>query len=128
MACSDVAWFLLNFNALLWWINFHEKNRTKSRLNLSLSLCTAKFWCLLSKLCPKWSITPICTWTLKNQVGTGFLACEKSISKLIFASYTVSKNPVRKRLNIQFVKLDFSKLIFQKSSTDQQGVGAIWYT
>ena len=25
-------------------------------------------------------------------------------------------------LKIQFIKLDFSKLIFQKSSTDQQGV------
>ena len=29
------------------------------------------------------------------------------------------KNPVRNRLKIQFVELDFSKLIFQKSSTDQ---------
>ena len=46
---------------------------------------------------------------------------QKSISKLIFAGYTGSKNPVRNRLKIQFVKLDFSKLIFQKSSTDQQG-------
>ena len=34
--------------------------------------------------------------------------------------YTGSKNPVRNRLKIQFVKLDFSKLIFQKSTTDQQ--------
>ena len=40
---------------------------------------------------------------------------KKSISKLIF-------NPVRNRLKIQFVELDFSKLIFQKSSTDQQRV------
>ena len=47
---------------------------------------------------------------------------QKPISKLIFAGYTGSKNPVRNRLKIQFVKLDFSKLIFQKSSTDQQGV------
>ena len=44
---------------------------------------------------------------------------QKSISKLIFAGYTGSKNPVRNRLKIQFVELDFSKLIFQKSSTDQ---------
>ena len=34
----------------------------------------------------------------------------------------ISKNQVRNRLKIQFVKLDFSNLIFQKSSTDQQGV------
>ena len=46
---------------------------------------------------------------------------KKSISKLIFAGYTGSKISVWNRLNIQFVKLDFSKLIFQKSSTDQQG-------
>ena len=50
---------------------------------------------------------------------------QKSISKLIFAGYTGSKNPVRNRLKIQFVKLDFSKLIFQKSSTDQQGEGIL---
>ena len=49
---------------------------------------------------------------------------QESISKLIFAGYTGSKNPVRNRLKIQFVKLDFSKLIFQKSSTDQQGMNA----
>ena len=47
---------------------------------------------------------------------------EKSIPKLIFAGYTGSKNQVQKRLKIHFVELDFSKLIFQKSSTDQQGV------
>ena len=52
----------------------------------------------------------ICTWFLKNQVG--------KIKKLIFVGYT---NPVRNRLKIQFVELDFSKLIFQKSSTDQKG-------
>ena len=37
---------------------------------------------------------------------------QKSISKLIFAGYTGSKNPVRNRLKIQFVQLDFSRLIF----------------
>ena len=47
---------------------------------------------------------------------------QKSILKLFFADYTGSKNPVWNRLKIQFVELDFSKLIFQKSSTDQQGV------
>ena len=35
---------------------------------------------------------------------------QKSTSKLIFAVYTGSKNPVRKRLKIQFVEIDFSKV------------------
>ena len=43
---------------------------------------------------------------------------QKSILKSIFAGYTGSKNPVRNKLKIQFVELDFSNLIFQKSSTD----------
>ena len=42
---------------------------------------------------------------------------QKSISKLIFAGYIGCKNPVRNRLKIQFVKLDFFNLFFQKSST-----------
>ena len=41
---------------------------------------------------------------------------------MIFAGYTGSENSVQNRLKIQFVELDFSKLIFQKSSRDQQGV------
>ena len=36
---------------------------------------------------------------------------------MIFTGYTGSKNPVLKKLKIQFVELDFSKLIFQKSSS-----------
>ena len=51
--------------------------------------------------------------------------CIFSLQKLIFAGYTGSKNPVRNRLKIQFVKLDFSKLIFKKPSTDQQGVNGL---
>ena len=68
----------------------------------------------------------ICTWFLKNQVWkikfekssstNWILHLQKSILKLIFADYTGSKNPVRNRLKIQFVELDFSNLIFQKSS------------
>ena len=46
---------------------------------------------------------------------------QKSISKLIFAGYTGSKNRVPNRLKIQFVELVFFKLIFQESSADQQG-------
>ena len=43
---------------------------------------------------------------------------QKSISKLIFPGYAGGKSPVQNRLKIQFVKLDFSNLIFKKSSTD----------
>jgi len=61
----------------------------------------------------------------KNQVRqTGFLinlcSLQKSSSKLIFVGYTSSTNPVRNRLKILFVELDFSNLICQKSSTDGQ--------
>ena len=71
----------------------------------------------------------ICTWflkslCLKNHVQMSslwkkfFLISSKS---WIFAGYTGSKNPVRNRLKIQFIELDFTNLIFQKSSTDGQG-------
>ena len=52
---------------------------------------------------------------------TGFLAWKKLISKLIFAGCTGSKDQVRNKLKIQFIELDFSNLIFQKSGRDQQG-------
>ena len=42
--------------------------------------------------------------------------------KIDFSGYTGSKNQVWSRLKIQYVELDFSKLIFQKSSIDRQGV------
>jgi hypothetical protein len=59
---------------------------------------------------------------LENSSSSNWIfSLQKSISKLIFPGYTGSKNPVRNRLKIKFVELDFSKLIFQKSSTDQQG-------
>ena len=38
---------------------------------------------------------------------------QKSISKLIFAGYTGSKNPVRNRLKKQFIELDFSKIKYR---------------
>jgi hypothetical protein len=41
---------------------------------------------------------------------------QKSILKLIFAGYTVSKNPAFNRINIQFVELDFSKNQVQMNS------------
>ena len=42
-----------------------------------------------------------------------------SISNLNFEGYTGSKNQVRNRQKIKFIQLDFSNLIFQKSSADQ---------
>ena len=54
----------------------------------------------------------------KSSLTNWIFNLQKLISKLIFAGYTGSKTPVRNRLKIQFVELDFSNLIFQKSSTD----------
>ena len=73
-----------------------------------------------------WSVLDF--WKIKFEKSSStnwIFSLQKSILKLIFAGYTGSKNQVRNRLKIQFVELDFSKLIFQKSSTDQQGVRAI---
>ena len=61
-------------------------------------------------------------WKIKSEKSSStdwIFNLQESISKLIFASYTGSKNPVGNRLKIQFVELDFSNMIFQKSSTDQ---------
>jgi hypothetical protein len=44
-------------------------------------------------------------------------SCKNQVRQTGFLQAT--KNQVRNRLKIQFVELDFSKLIFQKSSTDQ---------
>ena len=67
---------------------------------------------------------------LKNQVlkinfDNWIFSLKNSILKLIFEGCTGSKNPVWNRLKIQFVELDFPIWIFQKSSTDQQGV-MVW--
>jgi hypothetical protein len=37
---------------------------------------------------------------------------------LIFEGYTGSQNPVQNKLKLQLVELDFSNLIFQKSSAN----------
>ena len=58
----------------------------------------------------------------KSSSTNWIFSLQKSILNLIFAGYPGSKTPVWNILKIQFVELDFSKLIFQKSSTDQQGV------
>ena len=47
----------------------------------------------------------------KSSLTNWVFNMQKSISKLIFAGYTGSKNPVRNRLKIKFFELDFSKLI-----------------
>ena len=68
----------------------------------------------------------ICTWFLKNQVGT--IKFEEldfqhaKISKLIFAGNTGSKNPVRNRLKLQFIELDFSKLFFKNQVQINRGI------
>ena len=60
----------------------------------------------------------------KNQVRrTGFLACKNQFRNLFLqATQAVKIQFEIPRLKIQFVKLDFSELNFQKSSPDQQGV------
>ena len=71
----------------------------------------------------------ICTWILKIKLeissSMNWIFSLQSISKLIFAGYTSSKNQVPNRVKIQHVELDFSKLIFQKWSTYQQGASQI---
>ena len=50
-----------------------------------------------------------------------FIPCLKTHQSLL-PYYTSSKNQDRNRPKIKFVQLDFSNLIFQKSSADNQGV------
>jgi len=71
-------------------------------------------------LSPCWSVLDFWKKKLCKSSSTNWIfSLQKLISKLIFAGYTGSKIPVRNRLKIQSIKLDFSKLIFQKTSTDQ---------
>ena len=70
-------------------------------------------------VCPPVTLYLICE---KSSSTNWIFSLQKSISKLIFAGYIGSKNPVWNRPKIQFFKIDFSKLILQKSSTDQHGV------
>ena len=71
-------------------------------------------WCSFI-LC--WSVLEFGKIKLENSSLTNWIfSLQKSISKLNFVGYIASKNPVWNRLKIQFVELDFSKMIFQKSS------------
>ena len=61
---------------------------------------------------------PFCK-TKGQIISEGSSSCKNQFRQ---TGFLASKNQVRNRLKIQSVELDFSKLIFQKSSTDQQGV------
>ena len=64
-------------------------------------------------LFPCWSVLEFWKIKLENSSWTSW----------IFAGYTGSKNSVWNRLKIQFVELDFSKLIFQKSIHKYRSTG-----
>ena len=49
------------------------------------------------------------------------LQCTYSLPLDLISEKSIWKNQVGNGLKIQFVELEFSKLIFQKSSPDQQG-------
>ena len=90
----------------------------KMQMGRKISFC-----CTIAQLlAARNSNSLIYTEFLKSSSKNWIFSLQKSISKLVFAGYTDSKNPVWNWLKIQFVELDFPKLIFQKSSTDQQGV------
>ena len=60
-------------------------------------------------------------WKIKFEkfsLTNGISNLQKSISKLIFAGYTCSKNQVGNWIKILFVDPAFSNLIFQKWGTD----------
>ena len=110
-SCQIMEWTITPIPELNWW--------TKGVDETHISPCWSvlDFWKInLEK--SSWQ-----TWFLAYFELDFYFLCslQKSISKLIFAGYTGSRNQVWNRLKIQLVKVDFSKLIFQKSSTDQQG-------
>ena len=61
----------------------------------------------------------ICTWILKIKLekssSTNWIFSLQSISKLIFAGYTTSKNQVPNRVKIQLVELDFSEIKYRST-------------
>ena len=76
-----------------------------------------------STLPPYWCSLDFCKINLEKSCSTNwiFSACV-ACKNLIRNWFLQAKNPVRNRLKIQFIELNFSKLIFQKSSADQQRV------
>ena len=96
----------------------HSTNHNKVQLCCSLWLVACMESRCSASLTPYWSVLDFWKIKLEKSSSTDCLfSLQKSISKLIFAGYTGSKNPVQNRLKIQFVILFFSKLIIQKSST-----------
>ena len=90
--------------------------------NLCFGFFSSFLWCAIT-LSPCWSLLEFWKIKLEKSISMNWIfSLQKWISKLIFAGYQI-----RNRLKIQFVELDFSKLIFQKSSTDQQGVCLLLY-
>ena len=71
---------------------------------------------------PYWFVLEF--WKIKLE-NSSLMNWNFSLQKSILKWSNGSKNSVRKRLKIQFVERDFSKLIFQKSSTNQQGVSLL---
>ena len=123
-----MQWFkVIHFK---WYKNLKEKillDHQSSTCNLTRFFGICDFEKAILKF-PHYNIFsfPLLICFLKNQVGYNssstnwIFSLQKIISTLIFAGYTDGKNLVWSRLKIQFFKLDFFKLIFQKSSTDQQ--------
>ena len=110
---------LIDFYALT---DFYSKvrlcsNKKQSAL-FSISISNIEFD--IKSQTPYWSVLGFWKIEFEKSSLTNWISnLQKSISNLIFAGYTGSKNPVRNTLKMQFVALDFSYLSFQKSSTDE---------
>jgi hypothetical protein len=78
------------------------------------------FYCL--KIAESWTPYPSVLDFLKIKFDKLDFNLQKSISKLIFAGYAGSKNPVRNRLKIQFVELDFSKIKYRLKGREYRSI------
>ena len=82
-------------------------------------MCYIDFRVMTIAIIPCWFVLDYSKIKLEKSSSTNWIFnLEKLIAKLISAGYRGSKNPVWNKLKIQFNKLDFSNLIFKKSSTD----------
>ena len=71
--------------------------------------------CIQTWFTPCWSVLDFWKIKLKKSSLTNWIfSLQKSISKLLFAGYTGSNNPVRNRLKIQFVELGFFQIDFSE--------------
>ena len=86
--------------------------------------CNAKLEFVTRRYSNKSFFLSICTWFLKNQVWKIKFDELDFLTSLnwIFTASVACKIQVWNRPKIQFIKLDFSNSIFQKSSADKQGV------